>query len=609
MTLLFEDKDQESTHLALELKKISLEHSDLLLKMTATSDELEKIKGEVDDLKEFKRRAMDMEAENVRYAGIIKSYESMLGDNKAQFQDIIEQLNSDLATRDQEIRDLKEQIEDLKRQLKAKEKDRRKQLMLRIISALAQTIKAEKQGTFASWSVATHTPEEYPKESILEEYTSVTDFLDEDLAEEVLEGFRATEPPLVAERMLLLTSNIVTKHWKLNALKFEKPATPVETLEFWLPFISSMHSAALDDFKADKRPLPFPEFLLEHLFKTLPSTHLIHSKLAANLPGLYRLFTQHHPLALVLARLLNLYSGSPLSLEGQVVVTGFRKEFQYLAEAYEQERSIASPISIADLALTGGMAPLETVLEKFHSLFENPEFFVEHWIRYLQPSGVSKADFVLTLIHIHLLNAHVDPADFWSEVVDSSGVLTQAQVSPKVRSSVKISARLLQEVLSTPVSREEFLAKQSVDAEKCVVSLGGFLLGVTEAYMAKVRRLAVVFRDLHGSAGTELVDKDTFVRLVGTYDSAAPAEVLQKVYEEALPLSAAASGLNSSSFIRILLRYPYGPFAKYPLGVEELGRLTEWHVKEFDLERGVKITTSSVTTKTVKVTKKIVKKQ
>lgn len=606
---LFENKDQENTHLALELKKITLEHSDLQLKMDATRAELEKVAGEVEDLKEFKRRAVDLEAENVRYAGIIKSYESMLGENKTQFQDIIEQLNSTISTKDAEIKELKDQIEGLKVQLEEKEQGRRKQLMLRVIGALALTIRAEKQGTFASWSVIANTPEEYPKESILDEYTSVAGFLDEELAEEVLERFAATEQPLVAERTLLLTSNIVTKHWKVNAGKFDKPATPVDTLEFWLPFISSMHSAALDDFQANKRPLPFPEFLLEHLFKTLSSKHLIHSKLATHLPALYRLFTQQHPLAVVLARMLNLYSGSPLGLEGQIVVAGLRKEFQQLAEAYEQERSHSSPISPAELALTGGMAPLEVVLWKFQTVFEDHDFFVEHWVRHLQPPSVSKADFVIALIYIYLQGAHIDPADFWSEVVDSSGVLSHTLVSQQVRSSVKISTRLLQEVLSTPISKEEFLEKQSVDVEKYVVTLGSFLLGVTEAYMAKERRLAVTLRDLHGSAGVELVDKDTFERLVGTLDSAVSAELMQKVYEEALPLSAQASGLDCSSFTRILLRYPYGPFAKYPLGIEELGRLTEWHVKEFDLVHGSKITTSVTTTKVVKVTKKIVKKQ
>jgi hypothetical protein len=247
------------------------------------------------------------------------------------------------------------------------------------------------------------------------------------------------------------------------------------------------------------------------------------------------------------------------------------------------------------------------VLEKFHGLFENPEFFVEHWIRHLQPPTVSKVEFVLSLIYFYLQGAHIDPSDFWSEVVDSSGVLSLALLSPRVQSTLKVSTRLLQEVLSTPITKEEFLEKQSVDVDQYVVTLGGFLMGVTEAYMAKERRLAVIFRDMHASSGAELVDKDTFIRLVETYDSTAPADRLQKIYEEALPLSSAPSGLDSSSFIRILLRYPYGPFSKYPLGIEELGRLTDWHVKEYDWEHGIKISTTT-TVKTVKTVKKVVKK-
>ena len=607
---LFEDKDQEVTRLSIDLKKLSLQHSDLALEMTALKDQLDKLTSEIEPLREFKRNSVDMVTENERLTNILKSYEAMLGDEKSQFDEVLGRLNDELAKKEAELRDLRDEIEKLKRELEVKEREKRRQLMLRIISALNMTIKTEKSGTFMAWKLEANMPEEYPKETILENYTNPADFLDEELSEDVLSQFRDTESPLISERTHLLTSNVITKHWKLSALKFEKPASPIDTFDFWLSLVSAMHSAALDDFKAEKRPLVFPEFTLEYLFKTFTSTAVVRSKLAGNLPGLYKQFEQGNPLAVVIARMVNLYSGQPLGLEGQVVVAAFRKEFQMLAEEYEKERSGTNPIAPSELSLTGGMVRVESVMEKFYTLFEDPEFFVEHWIRYLQPQKMSKLDFVLSLIHYSLLSSHIDPSDFWTSITDSSDTIDLSSFSSQVRSSLKLSTRLLQEILSTStITKDYFLQKQSIDPDKWVVTLGGFLMGVTEAYMAKIRRAAVVLRDLHKESGVEVIDKDTFGQKVLSLDSTVSQEMITRLYEEALPLSASTSGLDVSAFIRILLRYPYGPLAKYPLGVAELGKFWEWHAKEYDLMLGTKLTTSTTTTtKTVKVVKKIVKK-
>jgi hypothetical protein len=314
----------------------------------------------------------------------------------------------------------------------------------------------------------------------------------------------------------------------------------------------------------------------------------------------------------LISRLLHLFNGSPAPLEAQVVVVDYRKQFERLAQAYSESRTARNlpPKPDLDIASTGGEAPLKAVLTTFYHYLGEPQFITEHWIRYLKPSNLSLLDYVVFVVHLQLETKSKTPDSFWTSADAGNTGKTEGDAFAHAvqATGISLSTRLLREATATPLTKEDFFAKKptDLDDDQYVVPLSGFLNGVLEAYLAKVRRAAVEYTKLFDSAATAYLDKTAFIEFAHTLQADVPTEVLEKLYEEGLTISSTQEGLDSGAFVRVLLRHFLGSFAHPPLTIEQLHLLTEPHVTEYSLDTGIKISTTLKTSKTITTVRKLV---
>ena len=612
---LFEDRDEQATKLGLEVKELGLRLSDTTLERDGLLADKARLEEEVRVLTDFKTRALDLEQENNRLQGIVKTYEEMLGDKKSQFQSVIDNINREKAELEARIKELLAKIEDMEKDLQDKDNGRKKQLMLRIIASLGNTLKAERVNTFLYWKFTAASPEDIPPESILEKIPETAGFLDESLVEPELQSYRDTEPPLVEERKQQIGTNIVARHFRLSALKFNKLAKPVEALDFWDKLLESKFEYDREDLEGGKRPLFFSEFTLEHLLKTLGNRRSAQDLLCSHLPTLYRLTMDGQPYATLVSRMIHLFHGSPAPLEGQVLVVQYRKEFQGLVEAYLKSRSDRKlpEKSSLDAAATGGEALLSTVMTTFYDKLVTAQFIVEHWLRHLKPANISLQDYLIHLIYWRISTAGGNAAAFWSSA-DPSGsgsASGDALVAAVQGLGLKISGRLLGEAGSLSKASFDAHGSISLDDDQYVVPKAGFLIGILEAFLARVRRAAVIYTGEFSKKGAAHLAKADFVATSSALEPGHDAAVFEKIYDEGLPLSGTQDGVDSAAFVRVWLRHLIMPISQPPVAVPEMHLLTESRALEHNLETGVKVTTTTTTTTTVKktVTKKVILKK
>lgn len=612
---LFEDRDEQATKLGNEVKDLSLKLSDTVLERDGLAGENSRLTEEVRVLTDFRIRALDLEQENQRLLGVVKTYEDMLGDKKSQFQSVIDNINREKSELDAKIRELLAKIEAMGKEIEDKENGRKKQLMLRVIAALAGTLKAERVNTFLLWKFTSAAPEDIPPESVLDKVPETAGFQDETLVEPELQSFRDTEAPLVEERKQQISGNIVAKHIRLSALKFTKLAKPFEALEFWDKMLDSKFEYDKEDLEGGKRPLLCSEFALEHLLKTLGNRRSAQDLLCSHLPTLYRLAQDGQPYAVLISRLAQLFNGSPAPLEGQVLVVQYRKLFQPLFEAYLKSRTDRklpekSPL---DLAASGGEALLSTVLTTFYDKLVSAQFIVEHWLRHLKPSNVSSQAYILHLIYWRLQTTGGNAGSFWSAADPSgSGIASGASLVAAVQGlGLQVSARLLGE--AGGLSKTDFEAHGSIslDDDRYVVPKAGFLTGILEAFLARVRRAAVIYTGEFAKKGAAHLGKADFVATSSALEPGHDAAVFEKIYDEALPLSSTQDGVDSAAFVRVWLRHLIMPIGLPPVAVPEMHLMTESRVLEHNLETGIKTSTTTTTTTTVKktTTKKVILKK
>lgn len=611
---LFEDRDVQCKDLEARGKKLELENSDQALALEASKADIARLQQLVDSLEKFKETSLDNEKEIAHLKGVIANYEEMLGDRKAQFGDVVNSLNDKISGLEAKIRELEAEIERLKKELVVKDDDRKKQLMLRVVSALSTTLKTEKFSTFLSWKSKADEPAEILSESVMHEFPEVTPTVLEDEQEftsEEAAKITEAEQPILVTRRAQLSNNMIFKNLKAGGLRFE----PAMGAGDWLALVEELLEKKLEadntDLEQKKIPADLASFTVDYLLHTKGIKKLAQETLQTFIPTLHRLNRDNSPFARALAQLLHMFHHSPASVEGAVLAVRYSQLFRPLFGKYlkgREERNVG-PETAGNLAFTGGEALLIDVLNEFYEPLMKDDVSLWHFLRQIKPLKVPVQDYVLSVIHWFAhAKKHMNHHEVWEAIAHGKPSVTQDEfVNEMLSWGLHISPRLLKEAFAAlapegtlteeiTVNRGETLRKMA--PEDFLVTRGGFMLGVLEAMKARIRRNALKLRDQFQSNGAASADDSAFTQLAMVWDPALPEEVRPKLHAVGVAESE-ANPVDVSGYERTLCKYPAGDLSKLPLHVPELLYLFDAHTYEFDLETCVKTITTKTTTKTI----------
>lgn len=620
---LFEDRDIQCKDFEARNKKLEMDNSDQKLAIDANNAEITRLGELVNSLEKFKETALDNEKEISHLKGVISNYEEILGDRKAQFGDVVNSLNDRISALDSRIKELEAEIARLKKQLEAKEMDRRKQLMLRVVSALSTTLKTEKFSTFLGWKAKSDEPLEILSDSVLREFPEVTSTVIEDEQEftsEEATKLTEAEQPILTTRRNQLSNNIIFKHMRTGFLSFE-PAQPVAD---WLALAEELLEKKMEADTADlgqkKVPADFASFTIEYLLHTKGVKKLAQEALQVFIPTLYRLNRDNSPFAVALSQLLHMFSSSPASIEGAILAVRYSQLFRPLFGKYvkgREERHVSAETP-GNLAFTGGEALLIDVLNEFYEPLMKDDVSLWHFLRQIKPLKVPVGDYVLSVVHWFAhAKKHMNHHEVWEAIAHGKPAVTQDEfVNEMISWGLHLSPRILKEAFAAlapggqlteeiTVNRGEILRK--MEPEDFLVTRGSFMLGVLQAMKARIRRNALKLRNQFQVNGSDSLDDSAFTQLAMVWDPALPEEVRPKLHAVGVAESE-STPVDVGGFERTLCSYPAGDLSKLPLHVPELLYLFDPHTCEYDLETGVIKVTTSKTTKTITTkTSRIVK--
>ena len=428
---MFEDRDNQCSALEARNKKLDIESSDLKLALDSAKSELETLRSQVDDLAKFKQTALDNAQEIDRLKGIIASYDSMLGDRKAQFEEIVGTLNNKIAELEAKIRELLAKIEEMKTQLDEKETGRRRQLMLRIISALANTLKTERFSTFLLWRSRADEPVELLSVDTMDQFPEVKPTVmddEQEFTDPEVAKFIDAEKPLLNTRRKVLAENTVFRHLRATGLPFE-PAMPLQEFgEMVEEILEKKMKADEEDLANKKVPADLPSFMLDSLLHSKGIKRLAQRDLLRFIPTLHRLFHSNSPFGEALSRLMLMFHHNPMIMEGAILAVKYSQLFRPLGEKYLKEREARQvPAETAgNLVSTGGLALLIDVLNQFYPILKDDDISLWHFLRQIKPAKCSTEDYVLAVLHwFSHTQKHQDHHQFWEALAHGKTELTQ----------------------------------------------------------------------------------------------------------------------------------------------------------------------------------------
>jgi hypothetical protein len=548
---------------------------------------------------------MDLTTENLRLSELVKSYEEMLGENKGQFQDVIDRLAKAGADKDKEIDLLKAEIERLKKVIEEKDKDRRRQLMIRIISAMATTLKTERVSTFLSWKAAAeHEPDVLSSDYQLSipEMKSTVPTDEQEWTDQEFTTYTAAEKPVLAIREDLLRGNVIFKHMRINALPFEQPMPVLEFYQLMSETLLKKLDQDNEDLANKRRPCNLPEFLFETLLKLKSVKKLAQRDLARLIPTLFNQVSSNITLALLYARLMHMFHHSPAPLEGLVLVTRYNKLFTPLVEKFakvQAERRIR-PKSEVEQAVTGGEASLEDVLDNFYEGVGPAEVYQKALLRYIQPHAGLSLQYLLSLVNWYLGKTGKSAEDFWGLVAAGGDTANSASLVTGIdQLGLKVSSKLIKQAAgSEDIPKAKVL--EGLKSGVFTVTRGGFLTGILEGFFHQARRNTVDLTELFQGQNSASLSKDQFTSIVHQLNPSVDGETIEKMHEFATKYS--KEPVDISGYLHVMLRTLLGRLEVQSLTVPELHLLFDVHQFEFDLESGTKVTTTTTKT-TTKITK------
>lgn len=616
-------KDRESA-LAQTTQDLGKTRADLADSQKLYADlakEAEGLRAKCVDLESFKGSALDYQKEIERLKGIIKSYEEMMGQRTTQYDEIIANLNAKVFSQDNSLKEKDKEVEDLRAQIRALIRERRRQLTLRTALQLSGLVKGELASTFLTWKFRADLPPEVLSESVMDilpERPPAVAVEEEIWTEQQVMQYEKAETAIITFERTYLMNNSIFRMLKTDGVKFDQPMSIVSFYNLMEEIMEKKVESDNTDLLASKRPAHFSDFTLEYLLKLHGVKKVAQKDISRLIPTLYQQYHADVQLAVLLARLLHVFHASPAPLEASVVVLRLALEFKPLAESYSESRNAMNlpPLSEAQRMLTGGEAPLYEVLTAFYDRFAVDSLFIWHFLRYLKPRAVSIPDYVCAVIHWFAhTKLHLSHEKVW-EVMNGEGSDTLAEAGfiqgVTVRIGLGLSTKMLKEahkalapsgILTRAGLDSRATALRSRNPEEFLISKGAFLIAALEAYNARLRRNAVQLRTQFEALHTDHIDSAQFGTLAKEYEADLSPECVEKLFEGGSKWSLAAP-VDAVGYPAELLTNPVGSLSLDPLRVEKLGQMPDTHAFEYDLVTGSKILFQRIAVTTTTTTRR-----
>lgn len=582
--LLYPELTAEKQEIENKLREATIDSEDHKRKLEDAKSENEKLKFKLSTFDALQKDLQDQNKENQKLKLRLNFLEQSSGVSK-DTADLAKKFSDDLGNKDNQIKDLLDEIAKLKQELAGKIEKYNVSLSRSFLVRLCHVFKEMQGQGFRKWRVAK------PELGPVIDFSSGQKVAAIPISEEeakFTDDYIAADKAIEEDNNQLLNSNPIVSSYKSLDSKAEKPMSYMNVFKFLEGLMDKKFEADKQDSNDGKALMPMPTFMMDTLVKSFGIQSLALKFLGQFIPGFHQIVKDGHQYGVFFARLLQMFHPDPVPLGLAAYLVRARMDFHPLIEKYERSQSEVGRDtkkkgdtygrSAYEAAGTGGLAFVGDAMELIYQLFRGDREGGEKALELIKPSNVTIEDYVAYKICHKMARLGKTPEMIFSLIdkdqggtIDIQEFITGTKEDLDLWISDENVTKLLKHLDTNntrEISKEAFMAKINmkflIECNKnpvWVVSKATFLIALLEVFKFKERKMAAHLHPKCASCGSEL-SKDVFSGIINQYDPNLEAENVSKLFEEA---RSPDKKVIFTGTIRVIAKYGFGDLKAFKI--------------------------------------------
>ncbi|CAG9335791.1 unnamed protein product [Blepharisma stoltei] len=588
--LLIKDEKDE---LDSKTRTQEIDIEDLQRKIKELTAENEQLKYKTRQLDKLTKEVAAYQKETQKLQNKINYLEEFSGESSGDIQEAINKMTAEVSSRDAQILDLTNEIEELKAKYDDLEKRHQLAMNRNFLIRLCNSFKNKQNQYFKKWQ---HKLKE-PKSEGVDEITfkEVTVVMDEDLPESEKAVFEDANKEIANEDRKLIENNIIIESLRSCGFGNEKPMSYLNLFKFLEELMDKKFETDKKDLAERRQPRTMTEFLMEHLNRSFGIQKLALKQLASLIPALKQLFDEGHKYAEFYCRLFQIFHPEPANYNLSIYLAKARVSFQPLTDKLDKTRALQNKGKTAtagkthgraayDAAGSGGFALLNDVIELLYSMFSFDRESGTLALELIKPESVSDEDFVAYKICHKMAKLGKTPEAIFNMLdKDAGGTIDVNEFITGTRDDLdlwitdKVVGKFMASLAGNEngeISKETFMKKINMKnlmewnrSDDWVVTKASFLNALVDVFKAKQRKDTTFLYSEFEQFSSQTINKDQFSEQLLKYDKLLTMERLNDLYEEA---KSGSDDVSVHGFVKVIMKYGIGGYGLGAFMIREL---------------------------------------